>query len=113
MLVRRCLLMVAELCSSYSLDITVELVPSAVNKADALTRVPQVWLRVERLRTSLETLHSRHHFGVRRTLYFARQLDPTVTQADVEAVVRACRECASIDPAPTQWERGHLSVETN
>lgn len=113
MLVRRRLAMVAELRDVYGLDITVELVRSEANKSDELTRVPQAWLRAERPRTSLEALHGRHHFGVRRTLHFAKQVDPTATRADVEKVVRACRDCASVDPAPTQWDKGELSVAQN
>ena len=113
MLVRRRLAMVEELRSEYGLEIVVQLVKSEKNKADALTRVPQTWLRSERPLSSLEELHKRHHFGVRRSLYFARQVHPSVKRDEVEAIVRACPDCASVDPAPTQWDKGELSVTQN
>ena len=113
MLVRRRLAMITELRDAYGMEITVELVRSAVNKADALTRVPQAWLHAKRPAISLETLHRRHHFGVKRTLHFARQVDPSVTRTQVQAVVKACRECASVDPAPIRWKKGELSVVRN
>lgn len=113
MLVRRRLAMLGELRDAYGLDITVQLVRTEQNKADVLTRVPQAWLRQERPRSSLQEMHAQHHFGVRRSLYFARQVNPAVTRADVEAVVRACPDCASVDPAPTQWDKGELSVTNN
>ena len=113
MLVRRRLSMIKELCKEYDLNVAVELVRSEANKADAVTRVPKTWLRREQPRTSVKELHARHHFGVRRSLYFARQVDPAVTRADVEAVIRACPHCASVDPAPTRWDKGELRVKEN
>ena len=113
MLVRRRLVMVEELCKEYGLDITVLLVKSEANKADLLTRVPKPWLRAEQPRVPLVELHARHHFGVRRSLHFARQVDASVTRAEVEAVVRACPDCASVDPTPTRWDGGELSVAEN
>ena len=70
MLVRRRLSMVDDLKKEYGLAITVELVKSADNKADALTRVPQTWLQ-HGGRRSLTELHQRHRFGVERMLYLA------------------------------------------
>ena len=110
MLVRRRLSMVDDLKTEYGLAITVALVKSADNKADALTRVPQTWLQ-RGGRHSVVELHRRHHFGVERTLYLARQVDPRTTRKAVEMVVAACRECKSIDPAPVRWNRGELGVD--
>ena len=54
-----------------------------------------------------------HHFGVQQSLHFVWQVDVSVTHAEVEAVVCTCPNCASVDPAPTQWDRGELSVAEN
>ena len=113
MLVRRRLAIIAELRQEYGLDLTTQLVRSEKNKADELTRVPQAWLKAPTMETSLEVLHQQHHFGVRRTLYFAQQVNPNVTREQVEEVVRACPDCASVDPAPVRWESGDLKVEEN
>ena len=53
------------------------------------------------------------HDGVKRTLYFVRLIDPRATKAEVQAVVRDCRECQSIDPAPIHWKLGRLDVAEN
>ena len=45
MLIRRWVGIVMELVREYNLELSVTLVPSKENKADALTRVPQHWLR--------------------------------------------------------------------
>ncbi len=113
MLVRCRLSMVSELREEYGLDITLRLVRSKENKADILTRVSQAWLRSKQPSEVLTKLHKQHHFGVRRSLYFSQQLDPSVSYADVEAVVRACPDCASVDPAPIQWENGEIGVTDN
>ena len=90
--------MIDDLKNEYGLTIHVELVSSAKNKADVLTRIPQVWLKKE-IQQSVAAIHERHHFCVERTLHLAQQINPTVTCKDVEMVVAACRECKSIDPA--------------
>jgi hypothetical protein len=119
MLIKRRLSMIAELVQTYDLTLTVELVPSASNKADILTRVPQAWLRdikhsetqvCATARFSLEKQHQQHHFGVERTLQLARQVDETVSRNAVEHVVKECETCSSIDPAPVRWSKGHLQV---
>ena len=121
MLIKRRLALVAELIEAYSLSVSIRLVPSENNKADVLTRVPQVWLQQLRREDqrvcsaselSLEQLHQQHHFGVRRTLHLARQVDSNVTRKEVERVVKACGPCNSIDPAPAKWEKGHLHVKS-
>ena len=48
--------------------------------------------------------------GVRQTLYFIRQVDPTVFKASVRAIVRNCKKCQSIDPSPMRWPKGKLGV---
>ena len=99
MLVRHWLSMIDDLKNEYGLTIYVELVSSAKNKADVLTRIPQAWLKNE-IQRSVVAMHERHHFGVERTLHLAQQIDPTVTRKEVEMVVAAYWECKSIDPAP-------------
>ena len=122
MLIKRRLSIVAELVAAYSLSVSVELVASALNKADALTRVPQAWLRsltsgeqskgdCVALVSSLEHQHQQHHFGVERTLHLAPQVNPRTTRQEVEQVVRRCERCTSIDPAPVRWNTGELQTE--
>lgn len=57
--------------------------------------------------------HNFHHFGVRRTLYVASKLRPDlkITESDVSRVIKSCRRCQTIDPAPVRWEKGQLQVE--
>ena len=61
MLVRRRLSIIGELRDEYELDISAELVKSAENKADMLTRVPQAWLRNQPLKSVIH-MHRQHHF---------------------------------------------------
>ncbi|KFD59929.1 hypothetical protein M514_27900 [Trichuris suis] len=58
-----------------------------------------------------EIHHTAGHPGVRRTHYFVKQSDCQITRRQVQAVVRNCETCKSIDPAPIKWRRGCLSVE--
>ena len=51
------------------------------------------------------------HPGVRRTLYFVKQIAPGVSKAAVKTVVRECEECQSIDPAPVHWSKGALNAK--
>lgn len=37
------------------------------------------------------------HPGVMRTWYFAKQVDPQITKAQMRMVVKTCKECQSID----------------
>ena len=117
MLIKRRLSMISELIAAYELNVTYELVPSARNKADALTRVPQAWLSATKMAgttcaaMTVEQLHAQHHFGVDRTLHLARQVDSSVTRRQVENVVKRCVQCSSIDPTPVRWNSGRLSVE--
>ena len=124
MLIRRRVDIVMELVREYGLEMTIVLVPSADNKADALTRVPVKWLKKgeaeplvcvaadgtmeERVR---EIHHEVGHPGVRRTMYFAKRKYPHVDKRVAQEVVRGCAECRSIDPAPEKWRKGCLEVE--
>ncbi|KAK3880830.1 hypothetical protein Pcinc_014717 [Petrolisthes cinctipes] len=55
-------------------EMTVSFTPSEKNRADALTRVPKAWLGEVEVASvvDIEDLHSKHHFGVDRTLYLTR-----------------------------------------
>ncbi|KFD59839.1 hypothetical protein M514_27976, partial [Trichuris suis] len=114
------------LVNEYSVQASVTLVKSSENKADALTRVPKEWLKPQEaiIRTAYamaadgsaeqriaEIHHTAGHPGVRRTHYFVKQSDCQITRRQVQAVVRNCETCKSIDPAPIKWRRGCLSVE--
>ena len=54
--------------------------------------------------------HWNGHPGIRWTLYFVRQVDPTISKALVRAVLRNCEKCQSIDPWPTCWPKGKWDV---
>ena len=118
MLIRRRVDVVMELVKEYELDVTIELIPSAYNKADVMTRVPAKWLKKEKksevVAMSVEDVVKIHravgHPGVRRTWYFAKRKDPTVTRRSVQQVVNDCDKCQSIDPAPVKWTKGRLDV---
>ena len=124
MLIRRRIGLVTSLVDECGLQLRVTLVPSESNKADALTRVPQRWLKPtatpaamcaaaanENIDDTVRRVHdSMGHPGVRRTLYFVRRVNSAVTKQQVQSVVKSCRECQSIDPAPSKWRKGSLSV---
>ena len=40
------------------------------------------------------------HPGVKRALYFAWLVDPQVSNETANSVMKACKTCRSIDPAP-------------
>ena len=118
-----------KLVKEYALSMDVTLVKSSQNKADQLTRVPRRWIDAIRRNTEpvqptctasvssvgsdqIRTVHRQSgHPGVRRTLYFVKQIDPTVSKASVRTVVKECEECQSIDPSPVHWPEGSLDVE--
>jgi transposase InsO family protein len=115
MLVKRRLGLLAELIKELELRVTVTLVESCRNKADVLTRVNKAWLKKERAVCGavVEDTHAKHHFGVNRSLYLARMVDPTVPREKVEDHVRQCMNCVSIDPAPEVHDAGELGVAEN
>ena len=54
-----------------------------------------------------------HHFRKERTLYLARKVNPNITMEAVQEVIKQCKECQSIDPAPTRHEKEELHVTEN
>lgn len=40
------------------------------------------------------------HPGMKRTLYFARSADPSVSTTVTKSVIKSCEGCQSTDPAP-------------
>lgn len=124
--IRRRLSLVSRIGEECGVEISVKWVASRKNIADALTRVDKSWLRpswdtdsglccsgslVSETRKAVEESHRWHHFGVDKTLHFARMLCGSVTRKDAEAVVAGCQVCRSIDPASIRWNEGSLSVE--
>ena len=99
-----------------------------MNKADALTRVPQWWLTSARkgseplqqpcvtIAHSLDSelimnIHQQcGHPGIKRTLDFARMVNPTIDKVNVRMVVKRCETCQSINPALVQWKKGQLGA---
>ncbi|KRY52607.1 Pol polyprotein [Trichinella britovi] len=72
-----------------------------------ITKAMEAWtMGVERMITDVH--HATGHLGIRRTLYFARRTDPTVSKRQV---ISGCEPCKSLDPAPGKWKRGSLDVE--
>ncbi|KFD63395.1 hypothetical protein M514_24416 [Trichuris suis] len=126
MLIRRRMATILALVEEHNLNLGVTLVRFAENRADALTRVPRRWLTpTERTEVAacvsaaasqtdqlIAEIHcTSGHPGVKRTLYFAKRRDPTVSKKCVSRVVSNCHICRSIDPAPVKWRHGNLGVE--
>ena len=129
-LARRRLSLIGEVVKEYAAILTVQLVKSAANKADALTRVPKKWLAKRSseqcfvahdaadgmydVHSCIKSVHRVHHLGVDRTHFLASKRWPhlKVQRRDVEEVVSQCPRCQSIDPAPVRWVSGHLDVPT-
>ena len=129
MLIRRRLSTLKSLIEEYQLELKVTLVTSGCNLADALTCVPQRWLRMangqeppshEACGAAADSLtaaqiaeihHTTGHCGVRRTLYFVRKTNPSASRKEVQRVVQACQVCRSVDPASVGWTPGDLSVD--
>lgn len=133
MLIRRRVDVIRQLVTELELVMSVTLVRSSENRADALTRVPGEWVRGDKDGSavsvaavaaasaassrdssvaSVADVHIRAgHPGVRRTLFFARRdISRAVTRAEARATVRQCEVCRKIDPAPAKWQHGSLSV---
>lgn len=125
-LIRRRLQILSEICETEDLELSVELVPSELNKADALTRVPVKWLSSLKSvscagvlndtaavsQAEIKQVHELNHFGVARTLRFAREkFGQAVSRRVVKKVVSECERCQRIDPSPNfQWDRGAISA---
>lgn len=124
-LVRRRLGIVRDIINECEMCLIPSFVPTSENKADCLTRVPKHWLKsVACAAVQLEPSCSRRlileahnsiHCGVDKTEHLARLCHPGVVipRKEVKEVVRGCRQCATIDPAPVRWEEGKLSVSKN
>ena len=117
MLVKRRLGVLRDLCSEYKLTLSVQWVCSDKNKADYLTRVPKRWIDASAKKStgcvSIKAIHDVHHLGIDRTHYLAKLEDPEVTRGKVADVINYCMQCQSIDPAPQNWDKGHLSAIDN
>ena len=136
MLIRRRVAVFRQLVTEYRLEVTIDLVPSAANRADEVTRVPNTWLQTTEQPPAdssdklpplaaaaitasassgdIRAIHENiGHQGVRRTLWYARRELGVrrVTKTAVQDVVRRCQTCASIDPAPERWLGGSLETE--
>ena len=128
MLIRRRLETIKKLVTEYNLSVDVVLIISNCNLADRMTRVPQRWYdamkkeagpvpllcaaSVEAADKIREIHHDSGHPGVRRTYYFVRLTNPSVSKSAVRAVVKECQTCQSIDPAPARWRKGRLGTDT-
>ena len=115
----------------YGLTIDVKHMKSCQNRAYSLTRVLCRWMDLlkEGREPVLESCamvgrrldkdqvadihHQSGHPGAKRTLYFARLVDPQVSKETANSVMKACETCRSIDPGPVHWEKGKLSVKDN
>ena len=83
-----------------------------------LTRVPKRWLieseisKAEAIQNrqggfeSAKKIHDLLHCRVEANLYFAREAHLNNTRKDIEAKVRNCSQCNSIDPLPLWIEHG-------
>ena len=129
MLIRRRLDTTIKLVKEYALSMNVSLVKSSQNKAYRLTRVPQRWLDAIKRNTGpvqpgstvsvssvgfdqMKIVHQQSgHPGMRRTLYFVKQIAPGVSKATVKTVVREYEESQSIDPAPVHWSKWAVNVK--
>ena len=118
-LVKRRLGILKSLIQELGLQVTVRLVKSEVNKADALTRIRKKWMIVEsnigcvgldHKSIQLKDMHEKHHMGVERSWFLAKKVDETVGKDEVKKVVRECQQCQSIDPAPTTHVQGNLGM---
>ena len=114
-----------QLVQEFSLAVSVTMVRSCENRADALTRVLREWLRDDvvtaavvssgdlSIGAAISDVYERAgHPGVRKTLYFARRdVLKDVKRSDVQKAVSECDVCRSIDPAPVQLLHGSPEVE--
>ena len=132
MLVKRRLRVIAETITEFGLSLSVRLVPTAENKADRMTRVPQRWLgrrkcgetmevsaalvTGETLEDAIWAAHLPHHLGIDRTLYLAKQIRTDLTRAQVKSELAGCEACQQFDPAlrgENLVTTGSLAVEDN
>lgn len=116
MLIKRRLGLLTDLMQECDLTLSIVLVASEKNRADVLTRVPKSWTQLQTqpacaiAAEKIAQLHKEHHFGVDRSLYLTRMVAPEAQRDEVEACVRACVKCKTIDPQPTRHDEGSLGV---
>ena len=129
MLVRLRLGTLQALVELFELTMDITLVKSCQNCTDSLTRVPQRWLDLHKKwgepmpescaavtsrlsKNQVADIHQkRGHMGVKRTLYFARIIDQTMSKELVKSVVSTCETWQSIDPKPVRWEKRRFERE--
>ena len=128
MLIRRRLSAIKKLAAEYELCMDVTMVTSNCNLAEGLTRVPQKWYESMKKgdelaqpvcaasMEELDEIAKIHHLsgnpGVRRTCYFVRLTNPSVSTSAVRDSVKRCQTYQSIDPASVKWQKGKLGVGT-
>lgn len=123
-LIRRRLDTIREIIAQEKLNISIHLVRSEENLADALTRVPKHWEKSDTAELALgcaesdsvnfqriKEIHNRCHFGVERTLQLAQERYGTsVSRRVVKKVVSRCHPCSRIDPAVSfKWDSGEIA----
>ena len=129
MIIRRRLGTLKDVIDEFKLTVKMMYVHTTKNIADGLTRVRKEWWKeldsghpgdvdediccAVGEGNQLQQLHDMHHFGVERTLFLAKKIDPNITKSDVEKVVKECERCRRIDPSPMTGIGGELSVSDN
>ena len=127
-LIRRRLNTLGELIAEENLSVSVTLVPSERNLADALTRVPKKWLLTKPVALvgevgaaephvtpvsfeQIRQIHNTGHFGVERTYQLATERYGSLGKDRVKQVVEQCDRCARFDPVRTKcWDKGQISA---
>ncbi|XP_045136504.1 uncharacterized protein LOC123519337 [Portunus trituberculatus] len=120
-MIKRRLGILKNIVREFEIYFRVRLIATDKNKADMLTRVPKKWLTTNNTDEqnfcagvlNLKEVHDAHHFGVDRTLFLARQLDPSISRAAVQRVVRQCDRCQMINPAPVRHNGGEINASEN
>ena len=111
-LIRRRLDILRDVVREEKLNVQIELVPSARNRADVLTRVPVKWLRKVHPDKSMacaayvitdddiKEVHDICHFGVQRTSeMLAEKFGNNVSKPHVKRIIEQCERCSRIDPS--------------
>lgn len=125
MIIRRRIQMLRDLRRQESLDVTIQLVRSAENLADKLTRVPRAWLQEKSenehsveigamassvsQKETIRSIHNRNHLGITRTYHLAKErFGSGVDKEIVREVIQECDRCARICPVVQQYPKGSL-----
>ncbi|XP_065654937.1 uncharacterized protein LOC136081540 [Hydra vulgaris] len=98
--------------------IIVQWIPSELNLADRLSRIPQKWCRRVCATGIIQQkdiwkVHSIGHLDVDRTLQLCLRNNQNASRKEVSAVIASCNQCNSIDPYSVKWKHGQLSVKQN